>query len=244
MKKHPLLGLLAIPMLLTSCGADNYVGLYSFQLGKDSGTHFGVKMNLTNDDYINVDTGDSSDSSGPVGVLGKRFNLNFSIGMSKSGEDIKDDEFTALINFLKSLFPNGIDGFYQIGAVQESGRHLFKIGFASISFGTIIAAPETISEVLYSEIDSSTLTMSIPVSENDLIFQLYWYGHDFKPGKDEEGEEIYIYSKLPKEQCHPVNTHPTKAEVAAINKDDAYANAHEGVVYRDWHTLTLGLARQ
>ena len=37
--------------LITSCGKNPVVGTYAFQMGKEKGTHFGLYLDLSNDDF-------------------------------------------------------------------------------------------------------------------------------------------------------------------------------------------------
>ena len=52
MKKIKFTSLILLPMVLASCSADQYIGSYSFQLGNNSDTHFGIFAKLTNKDYV------------------------------------------------------------------------------------------------------------------------------------------------------------------------------------------------
>ncbi len=51
MTKLRLLPFILLPLCLASCGQAGHVGKYSFQMGKNSGSHLLVSMTLTNDDY-------------------------------------------------------------------------------------------------------------------------------------------------------------------------------------------------
>ena len=236
--KRPLF-LLAFPLLgmaLTACSANqSYAGLYTFQMGKTSSTHFGISMLLEDTAYI------TSASSGEEPVeKGKEFTLKFDATMADGSDGVMSE--------LAKLFPDGInlDGYYRIGDPVEKGN-ILSIGFAL----TDLLTPEVIESAIgmsleldvvehfiYSEINSTTITLKIPVSMPDLQFQLYWYGFDiYFTDKGTDSEEAHIREV----ENHPAGSHPTKEEIAEINK--TYETDHKST-YRDYHTITLGLTKQ
>ena len=54
MRLKKILLFLGIIPLLTACQKASISGIYGFQLGKDSSTHFGVSMALSDDAYIRL----------------------------------------------------------------------------------------------------------------------------------------------------------------------------------------------
>ena len=62
--------------------------------------------------------------------------------------------------------------------------------------------------------------------------QLFWFGFDWSYGG--EVEEL---------DKHPVGSHPNKDDVKAINDKGDFKKRH-GYEFRDFNTITMGLAKQ
>ena len=92
-----------------------------------------------------------------------------------------------------------------------------------------------------------SVSVTVPVSLTDLMFQLYWYGHDL----------FDILEEYPVKE-HELGTHPTKEEVEEINKTynspdrlikhcdlDALIKYKvlKEVAYRDFNQLTMSLKK-
>ena len=121
-------------------------------------------------------------------------------------------------------------------------KALEEVDTSSLDFP--ILDPDTIEKLVYTTYGNNTVTMYIPVAEEDVIFQLYWYGLDIY--YDSEG--IHFDNSL---THHNPGTHPTSADVEEINK--TYGTQHTelgdliGVdlsTYRDYYTLAMGLIKQ
>ena len=131
--------------------------------------------------------------------------------------------------------------------------------------------PEDIEKVLFTTYQSDTLKLYIPVSFNDLLFQFYWYGVDYRV--DDYGlPERFENKWWPEEQAnlHLAGTHPTAADVTYINETLNYGETHSDIQekfksyasaleiltggklnididlseYRDYNTLPMGLVKK
>ena len=245
---NPLI--LSLPLLLISCGGSAREQLYSFQMGKQSGAHMIASMTLRQEDYI-------ADKQ----VLGKKMTFYIEAKMGKpssqastlfsedslSSEAISSaSEGTSTVSSSASSNPDFEDlimevlsegltvhGWYSIKETLADGRQRMPIGFDIGSVfpeagETYNLGPDVIEKLIFCETDGKTIYLSIPVSMNDVFFQLYWYGMDII--NFEETTE------------HEINTHPTEADIAEINK--TFPATHGGTVYRDFHCISLGLKKQ
>ena len=107
--------------------------------------------------------------------------------------------------------------------------------------------PQTITDGIFvANITGNVVNFYLPVSFEDLRYQLYWYGYDLSGENimaaimdDEEEVEDPIASVDGK---HSLDVHPTKEQIAAINEH--YPASHDGEQFRDYHVLKLGLLKK
>ena len=185
MNKRTCLTLALLPLALCSCTKSGYLGVYSFQMGKNSGAHAIASMTLTNDDYLME--GD---------IVGKKMTLygevkasggNSSISSSTESSTSTSEESTTYSDTLTAMLAKGIsiNGYYHIAKDLEGGKREFKIGFdlatllKGVTEDPMPLDSEIIEKFIYSEIDDKKIYLHIPVSFEDLELQLYWYGMDF-----------------------------------------------------------------
>lgn len=217
--KKPFL-LISLMPLLFSCSKPKYVGEYVFQLGKSKDTHMNVSLQLTKDVF---------DAEKPD--LGKKFTLTFDSLSSDSGSE------TDIMSILNDLGP--ITGHYHVDPkVQVYDASRLFLGLYVLGEYDI---PQEITELLFvANIDKTSVNFYLPVSLNDLKFQLYWYGYDLNIAAlfDEDPDEDPLKTK---EGAHEVGTHPTQEDIDRINTH--YIDDH-GVAFRDYHVLQLGLTKQ
>ena len=236
--------LLLCPLVLAGCGETNPDVLYSFQMGKQSGSHMTASITLKQEDYVAKEK-----------TLGKKmvFFLQANMGAtSASSEESLSSEaitsasegvstiqdggiFSDFEDFLMDKLADGItlEGWYSIMEKTSDGRNRMPIGFDLGSLlpevgESIPIEPDVIEKLVYCETDGASIYLSIPVSVADIVFQLYWYGFDLTGFADVTE--------------HPVNTHPTADDIAEINK--TYPETHGGQKYRDFHCISLGLKKQ
>lgn len=255
--KTPLL-LVAISSLLTSCST-TIAGTYGFQLGKDKGTHFGIFLKLTDTKYKTEGT--------EIDERAKKCRYTFSVNMG-SGEG-SESEYANIISALVETFSDdgkfSVNGYYyengkpakdgtielKIGVdftalidkiIEESGEDIPEVPFPTID-------PDTIEKVIYTTYKNAVVTINIPVSEADVLYQLYWYGLDITYSES-EGVIFTDYSETAPERCHAPGTHPTPEDVATINETYNYKAEHQAFSeefgielgsYRDYYTLAMGL---
>ena len=188
--KH--IGLLgaSLPLLL-SCTPSNIAGTYTFQLGKETGTHFGIYLTLTNEQY-----------GTPEENL-KQFDLAASISSSQEGSFIPADLEEALEVIKKEDGRYHIPGYYQVtGEVTPKGETRLIMGLdidviidyvkqiykalmekdLDIPQETIdlIKNSKVIDKIVYSSYKDDYVYCYVPVSFADIYYQLYWYGYDLQ----------------------------------------------------------------
>ena len=257
MKKFKLIPFMLIPLALTSCGKNKFLGTYSFQLGRDSGTHFGVYATTTNKPYSYVDEGGETIPVTGSNVLKLRLNLG---GASLGGffDDLKINDVTLrayysigknlgneqgnVLNFgfnineiIDTLFPdepeNNPSGLIsRDGDNPGEGEGEGDEPLPPIPDDWYDITPKQTAKFVYTTISKTTLTFNIPVSLDDLAYQLYWYGLDLA-GLREVTE-------------HPVGTHPTTKDITYINEELHYPDSHDGKLFRNYHTLSLALTKK
>lgn len=250
MKKIPML-LASVPLLLTSCST-TIAGTYGFQLGKDKGTHFGIFITLTDTKYKN------NNPEAEIDPRAKKCKYKFSFNLGSSDESETGNLLSGLAGLLgeEATF-NGY--YYENGKPSKDGTTELKIG---VDFSFIkdlfddeeedptdpddfpVISPDTIEKIVYTTYKNAVVTLNIPVSEVDVIYQLYWYGIDFSYSESTGLE--FITSPYGE---HQPGTHPEETDVQAIN-NLGYAEAHREFAekfnidlhsYRDFYTLAMGL---
>jgi len=216
--------LLIIVPLLASCAKEAYIGEYTFQMGKNKDTHIAVSLKLEKEIYDEAQPG-----------KGKKFALGFDMVTS----EVEDE----LSSILKSISP--LTGYYRIdkeNKVYDETR--LNIGINLLGEYEV---PQTITDNFFvASINATLVNFYLPVSMDDLSYQLYWYGYDLNISNifdsitsDEENTEDPIASV---DGVHPVGSHPTKEDIDKINEH--YPDAHNGNLYRDFHVLKLGLTKK
>ena len=246
--KAPIL-LLSAAALLTACSNDSIAGVYGFQMGKETGTHFGLYLKLT-DKSIEVE-----------GKKRKKCELSFSMKLREESESFSS-LFTMIVELLGDQSGNKITvpGYYYKGSFnkKEDATEL-KLGIDTSKLEAFIEEfdlsdldfptldPDTIEKIVYTTYSSNTVTMNIPISQEDVLLQLYWYGIDINY-TEADGFKI---TDLPTEQQHNPGTHPTTQDVTTINQ--TYLSSHQELIdkfdfnitaYRDYYTLAMGLVKR
>lgn len=255
--KTPLL-LVAISSLLTSCST-TIAGTYGFQLGKDKGTHFGIFLKLTDAKYKNTNPETEIDPRA------KKCRYTFSVNLGDNGDDTSelDNIIAALVETFADDGKFSINGYYyENGKPAKDGTVELKIGIDFTALAKAIDQdsgieinendlptinPDIIEKVIYTTYKNAVVTINIPVSEADVLYQLYWYGLDITY-TEADGLQ---FGDSPYGE-HAPGTHPTPEDVTAINETYDYKAAHEGFSqefgielgnYRDYYTLAMGLNR-
>ncbi len=228
MKNKILLPFLSVPLLLASCQSKGYAGTYSFMMGKSKGSHIGASMVITNEEVRDVDNE----------VLGKKFSMKIDANLGEAVAQDTDSDMASLYTIIGDGID--VDGFYNIGKNIEKDKKQLKIGFNLASLEeyigtTFVIESEDLEKIFYSEIDSKSIHLYIPVSLDDLLFQLYWYGIDFYYDSTDTMQLRITEGK-------ETGTHPTKEEIAKIN--ETYPSEHRNSKYRDFHTLSLSLTKE
>lgn len=243
MKISKLIFIPLLAVLLASCSSSSIEGKYVFQMGKTQGTHFGIELLLTNEQVKKDET-----------VLGKKMTLDFDLDMTTFSSTESNGVKSLASGVTKAsnnsetedLVDNsfGFDGYYVYDASNAKkdaeGNDLVGIGITQlfdirydeegkrIKDAIPLDIPATVfDKVIYSTISGSTFTLVIPVSLDDLVFQLYWYGIDLL-GKDTPTE-------------HSVGSTPKQNEIDKIN--ETYPDGHDGKLFRKFHQLHMGLTK-
>ena len=209
--------------LLTSCAGNAYYGEYSFQMGKDKDTHIAVSLELSKELY---------DANNPD--KGEKFSISFDMKTS----DVED----TYSEILKEITP--LTGFYKVDkSVKVDEGDLLRIG---INFLGEYELPQSITDAIFlANVTNNIVNFYLPVSFEDLKYQIYWYGYDLNMDKIIEAitnDEDISEPILSPDGKHPLNVHPTPEQIAEINKK--YPDTHDGQLFRDYHVLKLGLTKK
>lgn len=263
MKK--LLLLLLFPLTLLSCANNRIYGMYSFQMGSDKSTHFGVIVNLLNEDVSIPD-----EETGELTVKGKKFEF----GM-KFSEDIipdPDDPDASLeqifLYYFITLFnveadPDaGLRGYFNVGEkfVEEKGRRLLMTPVIDPEEGEqpIDLPIEILEYFIVAYINKNKVDMVLPVSIDDIRYQLCWYGLYINLKEIGSGDldkiivdliNEYPDIKMPGlEGEERFGTHPTAAQVVEMNETYEFlfkdpGNPESDFTFRDFNTLTIELLK-
>lgn len=211
--------------MLIGCVGNDYTGTYVFQMGKSKGTHLGASLELTKEVF---------DTTNPN--RGNKFVFTIDISSSESSPD-------SMLSILNNINP--LTGFYKIDTENKIyNENSLDIGITVLGEYEL---PQELTDLIFSaNITSSAVTFYIPVSVNDLMYQLYWYGYDLNIQKIIEdytsGTEPSESSVATPEGTHPRGTHPTQEDIDTINAH--YPDEHNGNLYRDFHVLKLGLTKE
>lgn len=238
--------------LLASCSTSSIAGTYYFQMGKEQGTHFGVYLYLTDEAYIPEEGEDIGNESF------KKFTFDASFQFPTEEEGSASEAIESILKY----FPNGIPGYYRLTDEKNpKGEQRIKVGInyhdvydtfkqiykdtAGEDFPVEEEELETlnnsavIQSLLYTTYKDSTVNMYIPVSFDDVYYQLYWYGKDVKINIEQF--EINIVDVTP----HDLGTHPKAEEIEAINK--TFETEHQGCMittFRDFNQVKMGLIKK
>ena len=209
--------------LLASCAGNSYYGEYSFQMGKAKDTHISVSLQLTKELY---------DANNPE--KGEKFSISFDMATS----EVED----AYSQILKEITP--LSGFYKIDKkVKVDDGDLLKIGINLLGEYEV---PQTITDALFTaNVSNNIVNFYLPVSIEDLRYQVYWYGYDLSGENIAAaiaGDEDIDDPIASVDGQHSIDVHPTKEQIDAINEH--YPNTHDGDLFRDFHVLKLGLIKK
>ena len=131
-----------------------------------------------------------------------------------------------------------ITGYYSVN-LEEKIYEESRLNIGVNLLGSI-EIPQSLTDLIFvANINSTLVNFFLPVSTQDLIFQLYWYGYDSKVSDITDPSKDPITSP---DGAHPVGTHPTEEDIKQINTH--YAADHDGVSFRDYHVLKLGLTKK
>ena len=242
--------LLTLPLLfsLASCGEEpSLVGTYSFQLGASDSTHVGITFDLTDEPYESVLVSDA-----------KKYTLSFDIGgdvfgalstaaslIEETGEDQGEDGD-----------PVTISGYYTVGDYDSDGNRVLNLGVELL--GEELTIPPSIMEkIMYATIAGDEINVVIPVSLEDLQYQLYWYGYRVSDISDimspvnlmEEDPAFFgaLYAS-----GNGIGTYPNDTQVGLIKtyqqerktKASDYREAEDIFLsFHKHHTITMGFIK-
>ena len=281
MKIKKFLLLFPVIGLATSCNTNSIAGTYAFQMGKDNGTHFGIFLKLKDKHY---EFNESTPVSEEVKTKAKQFAFTFTIGTNtKEGESSALDFISSILDTLAKEKLDLINGYYYYGRTLKDEEREIKLGVETIMMKelakSIVKAldlpeeldlddiidsipdftPEQIEKVLFTTYTTNIVTCYIPVSINDLFYQLYWYGYDLNV--DENDEVVINELVIPEEEkaYRLPGMHPSSTDVEKINLTFAsdHAKLQEKIdslgfpndllnlsKYRDFNTVAMGLAKK
>ena len=254
--KKFLVGSLLLAMSLTSCGKSEYHGSYAFQMGKKGTAKVGSTMDLTQEKItVKVDEKDQQfekfditlevpeDAEGGDDITSTIFDLFGDNGLSGGYKIDYDDEMPdPKINLYPVIEIPGdiLNGGGEEGEGEGSSSSDPESSSSSVT--PLVIDSRFIDDIMIAVIKGKTINVTVPVSLNDLMFQLYWYGFD-----------LFDPLELKPLEKHDHGTHPTKEEIDKIN--ETYTAEHfdldaffkyqvvREIKYRDYYTLTMGLAK-
>ena len=262
--KFKKLGLLfaSVP-LLVSCAPKSIAGTYGFQLGKETGTHFGMFMHLSDTPF----QPDPEDATVYEEGL-KKFEFTISVNMSKDDEQ-SSSAIDSILDYFKDEDGNAsIPGYYKlVDETNPKGERRVKLGISFkyiVDKAAAITKEETgedvdtstfndlndskiIQNLLCATYKDNTFNVYIPVSVQDLYYQLYWYGTDLKIKFDPAAEDIadILSFDIVETEAHPFGTLPTKAQIDKIN--ETFKAEHESCMFTEYklfHQIKLGLTKK
>lgn len=252
--------LIAAPLLfsLIGCGSNQgYAGKYSFQLGTNEGTHAAISITLEDNPYENAD--EDIKQYNP-----KTFKLHIDINgvviggdssntsENSSSEAISSEEELLIENPFTDF--SWMTGYYYTDGKQEKTGELLHLGIDILDQYTI--SPRLTEKIIYATVNSSEINVVIPVSFNDLFYQLYWYGYRIASLIDVI-EPVNVLEENPDFAPffvgNDIGTHPTPEAIQAIKdyqnkryetKPEGYDDSEEIFNnYHDFHTLNMGLKK-
>ena len=251
--------------LLVACNNSSISGVYSFQMGKEAGTHFGVYLNLKDEAYV----------SEQVEAGFKKF--DFSVNVKVGTEDIEGEIEKILSYFADEKGNATVPGYYKLENKSDpKGESLLTIGLefsyiveklAEITkeeTGQDVINPDSeeinalndiglIRRLLYATYGKNTVNFYIPVSISDALFQLYWYGTDVQAYYEDPQDISTLKFQVVDSTIHDFGTTPTEEEIAVIN--ETYPAKHTAISfftageadassYRIFHQVKLGLTKK
>lgn len=248
MKK--ILIFLLLPILtLFSCGRKSIYGIYSFQMGRDKGTHVGFQIALKQDDYIETTTGLKR---------GKQFQVRLNISDDvMPPEPLPDDpnyfQMLFVWLFANILRTDGINGYYGISEAEYPNDGKRIIAGLEMLPGVHLDSQE-IGKIIVAYLKNDTIKFIVPVSIVDLQCQLCWYGIYiyYKGPENEPHLEYTLLQDLPPVQRDDrVGTHPTASDVDYMNtryadlfrpkkKEGEYYNPF---TFRDYNCINIMLKK-
>ena len=257
--KGLMIAVASFAMALTSCGTSGYYNTYQFQMGKQNGSHIGIYMDLTKD-LIPIKFEEETKNM-------EKFRLSLSIPSTGSSSS-EDEGETSLIGGLLTYFADGLEGGYEIKYSEELENQeltlvpvldvqglIDQITGGSSEEGSSSSEPssshedfyvpsDVVKDIMIATYSKDSISITIPVSLTDLMYQLYWYGFD-------------IFNPEAELEVHKHGSHPTAEDVAKINETfnsesliphvdlDALVKykAFKTVNYRDFNQMTMTLKK-
>lgn len=256
MKKSKFVVLPLLASFLAGCSNSSIVGNYVFQLGKTTGTHYGIYLNLTDEVLKDEATQE---------LLGKKMDFDFALsGINGNPDPAKLAEYEAaktvgeITLFALDTIAEESDipeqaeignfsfsGYYvhnpELVEKDDEGNVIVPIGITSLKIelddGSVLfedklgITPDILDKVIYNTWSGSTFTLVAPVSFDDALLQLYWYGIDFD----------FTTFEFKESEPHQVGTSPTKDDINRINQ--TYPDTHLGRKFRAFHKVHMGLSK-
>lgn len=256
MKKIKLIYLLPA-LCLSSCSGFSPSGVYEFRLGKTDGAHFGISVNLKDDAYTRYEG---------TKEMSLTLDLGSDFSIEKIAEEYKEEYplLEPIITKAISMIPEDktLPGYYSLTDLKHPtyGTRV-KIGsdyladkiyqeFPEIQEYVDInefTSPEMVEKIACAYVNEKQFTLQIPVSTDDVIQQLAWYGLYI----DTEGAALmtnFDLDRLPGEKgearygTHPAKTKDEKGNVVAdevdmMNEEFEFEFSHTYL----YHTDEIGI---
>lgn len=261
-KMRKFLLLLLFPLVMLSCGSNKYYGYYAFQMGSDKSSHFGVFVDLTQEDYYMAE-----EEGGEEKLMGKKFKFGMRVSEDMVPDIPEDDPTEDPMGWLQKMFvamlvdllnvevenpddpdnPKGVTGYYNVSdkELEDRGR---KLNMNIILNYTGLDVPaDVIQKLIIAYINGKTVQIVLPVSVKDFQYQLCWYGmyinlKTFEVADLLEDEEYKQLLPMPGPQGEDrIGSHPTAQEVQQMK--DKYGPEFTDFDFKDFNTLTVDLLK-
>ncbi len=254
-----VLPVLTLVSLMCACQGSSIAGKYGFQLGKEKGTHFGLFLNLSNEDY----------SDNPDLVDYKKMVVSFSVSFPQGEGEEMMEEMSSILDLFKDEEGNfAVSGYYKLTDEYNKLRERrLSLGFGftyllqkfvesyeemtgeemseeAKNVLNVLDNNDLIESVIYATYSKGAINAYIPVSMDDVYYQLYWYGYDVQITLPEHEDDNYSIA-IQETEKHELGSAPTQDEVKEIN--DTFYGEHVGMMftsYRAFNDLKLTLNKK
>lgn len=201
-----MLGLLC----LTGCNAKTYKGSYNFQMGKNAGTHFGVRLNIDKNKELQYIDKEGQMINKPLPDNTHdwyTFTLSFDLNLPENSNALQTVKAETPIEGDDDIF-SGLEGdidldmygFFYVKPVKLENKIYNIMKFSSIVFFGLDfgEASSFVDLLMVAHITHAKAILTVPVSMSDFEKQLNWItsqGDNYIEGsKPDKSSPDYFYT--------------------------------------------------